>query len=90
MPEPTAPRPDVPDELMDLACARFTDRPVEPGTEWIPMRRALAAVVPVIKRQVREQAADELEERIQAMREEGEHDMRTVLRPVRDVLRGEP
>lgn len=54
------PRPDVPDDLMDLACARFTDRPVEPGVEWIPMRRTLAAVIPEIERRALRNAADAL------------------------------
>lgn len=60
MPEPTEPQQDVPADLIDLACARFTDSAVGPGVEWIPMRRALAAVLPAHERMVRAQVADAL------------------------------
>lgn len=80
---------DVPEELIDLARAASNAAPQKRDGKPTRMRHALAAVWPKIERQVRERVATELEERIQAMREDGEHDMRTVLHHIRDVTRGE-
>jgi hypothetical protein len=57
MPEPT-PRPDVPDELVQMMADAEYDAP--PGcSAWDSYRTVLAAVIPEIERRTREQVAAE-------------------------------
>lgn len=83
---------DVPADLYDLALDALPGEPDEviSATTQEEVRAALAAVIPEIQRRERDRAADELFQRFQRMREDGEHDMRTALHHVRDVLRSEP
>lgn len=52
-------------------------------------RELLQVAVPHIKRQARAAMGDGLIETFQAMREDGENDMRTVIAHVRDAMRGD-
>ena len=80
MPEPTAPRPDVPDDLLTLAADAHEPWHIDNRTSdefevyrssheaWV--RATLAAVLPAHERQVREQVADEIEARVAEHRSE--------------------
>lgn len=79
MPEPTEPRPDVPDDLLTLAADAIrrydwdTGLSANPDVSKHQRREAAAvldAVLPAHERQVREQVADEIEARVAEHRAE--------------------
>lgn len=88
---------DIPDIVRSAAYAAFAGQPADeagvyelPETRapWDALEDALAAALPVAERRVREQIVDELVPIFQAMRENGDTDMRTVIHHVRNITRG--